>query len=305
MAFEAAAGYGNLPNGNWSPIIYSKKVLKFFRTVSVVDEVTNTDYAGEIKNEGETVKIIKEPLITVRDYRRGKKIEPQDLNDEELSLVVDQAKEFSFQVDDIESAHSHINWSALAESSGAYALKDAYDTNILQYMYDNGTTNAGVGVQGTEKTVGYGAANNFTPLDYVLRFKRLLDENDAPEMGRYFIAPPAFYEALVREDGKLIDMQVTGDPESALRNTKIGYRKLHGFMMLTSNNLPVDSSSDPIVLAGHVSAVATATTILKSESFRSHDFFGDVFRGLLVFGRKVLRPEALFSGVCTIGDVDS
>lgn len=304
MAFEAAAGWSNLPNGNWSPVIYSKKVLKFFRTISVVEEITNTDYAGEIANEGDTVKIIKEPLITVTDYRRGKQGESQALNDEVLTLTVDQAKMWQFAVEDIEKAHSHINWAAGAESSAAYALKNDYDQNILQYMYDNSTTNAGVGVDGTEVTIGYGASNNFSPMDYVARFARLLDENDIPEEGRYFVAPPAFYEKLVGEDGKLIDVSVTGDPESALRMKKVGSRPLHGFMMFKSNNLPTDTSGDPIFLAGHRTAVATANSILKSESFRSQDTFADVYRGLHVYGRKVLYPEALFSGVATIGDVD-
>ena len=65
MAFPASGGYSNLPNGNWSPVIYSQKVLKFFRTASVAEDITNTDYAGEIENFGDTVKIIVEPTITV------------------------------------------------------------------------------------------------------------------------------------------------------------------------------------------------------------------------------------------------
>ena len=39
----------------------AKKVQKFFRTASVVEDITNTDYAGEIENFGDTVRIIKEP----------------------------------------------------------------------------------------------------------------------------------------------------------------------------------------------------------------------------------------------------
>ena len=31
MAFSTAAGYANLPSGNFVPAIYSQKVLKFFR----------------------------------------------------------------------------------------------------------------------------------------------------------------------------------------------------------------------------------------------------------------------------------
>ena len=65
MAFSTAAGYGNLPSGNFVPVIYSQKVLKFFRRASVAEAITNTDYSGEIENFGDTVNIIKEPTITV------------------------------------------------------------------------------------------------------------------------------------------------------------------------------------------------------------------------------------------------
>jgi hypothetical protein len=90
MAFASAAGYDNLSNGNFTPVIYSQKVLKFFRRSSVAEAITNTDYAGEIENFGDTVKIIKEPSITVSSYTRGSVVNTQDLTDAEITLSVDQ-----------------------------------------------------------------------------------------------------------------------------------------------------------------------------------------------------------------------
>ena len=66
MAFKTAAGYGNLPNGNFSPVIYSKQDQLAFRKTSVVENITNSDYFGEIANMGDSVKINKEPEITVK-----------------------------------------------------------------------------------------------------------------------------------------------------------------------------------------------------------------------------------------------
>ena len=131
MAFSTAAGYDNLVNGAFVPSIFSQKVLKFFRRSSVVEAITNTDYAGEIENFGDTVKIIKEPTITVSAYQRGATLNPQDLTDTEINLTVDQGNAFSFRVEDIEERHSHLNFESLATSSGAYALKRQYDFNVL------------------------------------------------------------------------------------------------------------------------------------------------------------------------------
>ena len=52
MAFASAAGYGNLPNGNFSPVIYSKQVQVAFRKAAVCEAITNNDYFGEIAQMG-------------------------------------------------------------------------------------------------------------------------------------------------------------------------------------------------------------------------------------------------------------
>ena len=134
MAFQTAAGYGNLPNGNFSPVIYSKQVQLAFRKAAVAEAITNNDYFGEIANMGDSVKIIKEPEITVKEYARGAQITPQDLDDEDFSLTIDKANYFAFKVDDIEEAHSHVNFQSLASDRAAYRLADQYDQDVLGYL---------------------------------------------------------------------------------------------------------------------------------------------------------------------------
>ncbi len=96
MAFAKASGYANLPNGNFSPVIYSQKVQKEFRKTSVVEDITNTDYTGEISQFGDSVRIIKEPDITVSTYARGTTLATQDLADADFTMIVDQANYFQF-----------------------------------------------------------------------------------------------------------------------------------------------------------------------------------------------------------------
>ena len=97
MAFKVASGYQNLPNGNFSPVIYSQKVQQAFRKSSVAESITNNDYFGEIANFGDTVRIIKEPEITVKAYSRGTTVTPQDLDDEDFNLVIDKANYFALR----------------------------------------------------------------------------------------------------------------------------------------------------------------------------------------------------------------
>ena len=307
-----ASGYQNLPSGNWAPAIYSQKVQKFFRRASVVEDITNTDYAGEIENFGDTVNIIKEPSITVNDYARGQTVNTETLADDQIQLTVDQGSYFAFKVDDIEERQSHVNFEALATSSGAYALKKNYDFNVLKAIYDGASTSAAN--TGTDGSPIDGDAAVDTLVDVMSAAKTVLDGADVPEENRWFVAPPAFYQQLRKAGAKVVDQSVMADGSaSAMRNGMITDRPLFGFRMYSTNAIAVSSgsaanktfgsagSNEYAFLYGHQSAVATANHIAKTELIRDPDSFSDIVRGLHVFGRKVLRTEAVYSGVITIG----
>ena len=149
MAFSSASGYNNLPNGNFSAVIYSKKVQKSFRKSSVCEDITNTDYLGEISSFGDSVKIIKEPEITVSTYARGTTVAAQDLSDADFSLVIDQANYFMFKMDDIETAHSHVNFMDLATDRAAYRLRDTFDSEVLGYLTGWELNNSNVWIRRT------------------------------------------------------------------------------------------------------------------------------------------------------------
>lgn len=134
MAFQTAAGYNNLPNGNFSSVIYSKKVQLAFRKKTLVGDITNNEYFGEIAGQGDTVRIMKEPEVTVKPYARGGQVTAQDLDDEDFSLVIDKSNYFAFKCDDIEEAHSHINFMDLATNRAAYRLADQHDQEVLGYL---------------------------------------------------------------------------------------------------------------------------------------------------------------------------
>ena len=344
MAFTSAAGYGNLPNGNFSPVIYSKQVQLAFRKSAVCEAITNSDYFGEIANMGDSVKIIKEPEITVKAYARGTTITPQDLDDEDFSLTIDKANYFAFKVDDIEEAHSHVNFQQLASDRAAYRLADQFDQDVLGYLTGfkqsaihgtpdtvNSTVNGSVAVStaGTDELLSsmkidandFGgsagdalalqprtggatdstpAAGDTFPLTVIARMSRLLDQQNVDSTGRWLVVDPVFMELLKDEDSRLFNADFGG---SGLQNGQVS-TQIHGFTVYTSNNLPSvgtgpsftgtnSSTNYGMIVAGHDSAVATAEQINKTETYRDPDSFADIVRGMHLYGRKILRPEAL------------
>ena len=292
-------------NSFFLPSIYSKKVLNFFRKSSVVEAITNTDYAGEISAYGDSVKIIKEPVISVSDYTRGQDTTPTKLTDQELTLVVDSAKAFKFIVDDIETKMSHVNFKEVASSSAAYALKDSFDAAVIANMFsglsasspdhvlgaDSGTALA-ANVYDGAGSVDIGQDSETDPLNLMARMARLLDEQNVPEEGRWFVAGPDFYEQLGQSSSKLLSVDFNAG-QGSIRNGLVSSGKLRGFDMYKSNNIAATSNATGKVLAGHMSSTATAQTIISTEVLRDPSSFGDIVRGLHVYGSKVLRDEAL------------
>jgi len=352
MAFAVASGYTNLPNGNFSPVIYSKKVQLAFRKSTVVGDITNSDYFGEIANQGDTVKIIKEPEISVSAYARGTTVAAQDLTDADFSLVVDKANYFAFKMDDIEEAHSHVNFMDLATNRAAYRLADQHDQEVLGYLsgyaqsalhgvadtvnttvngtkanstagsdellaankldmsdFGNITTTPSAGTTGDSIPVGArlpGATALPTayvsPTMLVARMGRLLDVQSVDKAGRWIVISPEMMEVLMDEDSRLLNADF-GD-SGGLRNGLV-LNNWNGFRVYVSNNLPsvgtgagttgttAQDDNYGVIVAGHDSAVATAEQINKTETYRDPDSFADIVRGMHLYGRKILRPEAL------------
>ena len=352
MAFAVASGYTNLPNGNFSPVIYSKKVQLAFRKSTVVGDITNSDYFGEIANQGDTVKIIKEPEISVSAYARGTTVAAQDLTDTDFSLVVDKANYFAFKMDDIEEAHTHVNFMDLATNRAAYRLADQHDQEVLGYLsgyaqsalhgvadtvnttvngtkanstagsdellaankldmsdFGNITTTPSAGTTGDSIPVGArlpGATALPTayvsPTMLVARMGRLLDVQSVDKAGRWIVISPEMMEVLMDEDSRLLNADF-GD-SGGLRNGLV-LNNWNGFRVYVSNNLPsvgtgagttgttAQDDNYGVIVAGHDSAVATAEQINKTETYRDPDSFADIVRGMHLYGRKILRPEAL------------
>ena len=343
MAFKTATGYGNLPNGNFSPVIYSKKVQSAFRKTSVCEDITNSDYFGEISNFGDTVRIIKEPEITISEYARGTQVTPQDLQDDDFTLVVDKANYFAFKIDDIEEAHSHVNFESMASDRAGYRLKDQFDQEVLGYLSGfkqsslNSVASAANDVKsGTDpistagsdgllssmllthgdfasggtaaNSVAMSASNSSavaTPLGILNRMSRLLDQQNVDRDGRWVVVDPIFAEELNDENSKLLSSDFASGNPDILRNGRIISGMIRGFRVYMSNNLPSvgtgagtiatggSGSHFGVIVAGHDSAVATASQVEKVETYRDNDSFADIVRGMHLYGRKILRPEAL------------
>ena len=305
------AGTSGQTNEFFVPEIFSKKIQNFFRKSSVIEAITNTDYAGEISAFGDTVNIIKEPTITVAAYTRAASTATQFLTDQELTLVIDKANSFKFIVDDIEERLSHVNFASVGASSAAYTLKDTMDSEVLTTMFAGVSTsspdhrlggdgNGAVSTSfGTNDPLDMGnGSSELSPLKIMARMARLLDDSQVPEEGRWFVAKPEFYEELADTDSKLMSSDFN-QGDGGVRNGLVASGQIRGFSLYKSSNVPAVSGTNSTgqCLGGHMSSTATAQSILNIETLRDTNSFGDIVRGLHVYGRQVLRDDAIIKAV--------
>ena len=344
MAITSASGGFT---GNFSPIMYSKQAQIALRKAAVTNAITNNSYFGEIANQGDVVRIQKEPDVTVNALQRHTAISVQKLADEDFSLTIDKANYFAFKMDDIEEQFSHVDFVSLAADRAAYKMADSLDTDVLSYM--SGYTTAGVKISAVSGTAQHPTGSNLTgefltanhlkkgdfssittsgaadhsiplatrlpgltaiptatvtPLTVIARMARKMDTANVDSRDRWLVIDPIMVELLKDEDSRLVNADFGGNGE--LMNGLVA-NNIHGFKVYVSNSLPSkgtgagtagtanQDANFGVILAGQMEAVASAEQINKVENYRDPDSFADIVRGMHLYGRKILRPEALVS----------
>jgi len=300
MAYPIAAGTRNIGSDlmRYIPVLYTGKMLVKYYDSSVLTQITNTDYEGEIKKHGDTVYIRATPDMTIRDYRKGQALVNDQPESTAVSLLIDKGKYWSFVSEDLDKVQTDLkgyinDW----VKDGSEQMRITVDTTVLQDIYSDASAynignsagyrsgNIPLGTTGTPVSL---SKSNI--LDYILGAGVALDELNVPDMGRYMILPPRIAGLIKASDLK--DSSLTGDSKSILRTSVLG--TIDRFTIFNSNLLATYSAdSATYCLFGHKDATTFATQLVSSKVQDNPDGFGMLHRGLQVFGYKVVKPEAL------------
>jgi N4-gp56 family major capsid protein len=272
------------------PEIWSAKILVALRNKLVYASLCNRDHENEIQSAGDTVHITSIGEVATRAYTELTSISWDEVADTQVDLLIDQKRYFAIKVDDVEKKQA-LPFLDEATRSAAYGLADNADAVVSAAMY--------AAVNGTGNDYGAFVADKSDKNAYELlvELSTILDRDNVPDDGRWVVVPPEIY-AVLKLDNRFIDASASADAGTALRNGFIGMAA--GFTVHKSNQTPDPTSGTYAVLAGHPIATAYADQILETEAIRLQDFFGDGVRGLHVFGRKVVRPEALAYASVTV-----
>ncbi|MEE4562789.1 P22 coat protein - protein 5 domain protein [Paenibacillus polymyxa] len=264
---------------NFIPTIWSARLNESLKKNLVYGNVVNTDYEGEIKGQGSTVKINSIGAITIGNYDKVAGIgNPQELDATQKTLVIDQAKYFNFQVDDVDAAQANVNLLDGGIVEASYGLANVVDQYLAGFYTE----------VKAENTMGNDTApivpTKDTAYDLLIDLGVLLDENNVPESERFVVVPAWYYGLLLK------DARFTKDP-NIIRTGYVG--DIDGMTVYKSNNVPNTAGAKYKIIAGHKSAISFAGQVDSVEAFRPEKQFSDAVKGLQVFGAKCIKPEAL------------
>jgi len=301
MAFATSPGHTTY-TGNFIPEIWSGKLIENFYDATVLSAISNTDYEGEIRNMGDTVNIRTTPEITIKTYVKGQTLAVENPDKPKLQLLIDKGEYFACVEDDVDEVQSDIammdQWSKDASERMKIKIDQRVLTDLLTGVHasNKGQTagaisgNIDLGVAGTPE-----ALTTSNVIGKIVDMGTVLDEANCPEQGR-FLCIPAKMAGLIKQSD-LKDASITGDGNSPLRNGRLGM--IDRFTVYVSHNL-YKNGSEFSVIAGHTMGFTFASQMTNMETIRSETTFGNIIRGLQVYGYKVVKPEALATMIVTV-----
>ena len=312
MAFPLASTpwAGSHPNppysGTFIPELWSVRMIAKYYAATVLSEIANTDYEGEIRNFGDTVHIRQVPDITVRNYTIDQALAVDRFSAPKISLLIDRGKYVHMAINDVYRAQSDINLFEMLTTAASNELRIEIDRDVLGGIYsgiaaaNRGNTagilsgNVRLGAAGSPLVVktNPSAVNEVDPLRLILRLNLVLDEYNVPREGRWCVIPPWMAQLLKPSDLK--DASLTGDRRSPLRTGLIG--AVDATNLYISTLLPTATESGKTVnyiFAGYRDGISFASQLTKVEDLPNPTDFGILARMLQVYGFKVTKPEAL------------
>ena len=270
------------------PEIWSQKLNYMLSKECVMLQCVNRNWEGEIKNQGDKVKIITPADVTISTLSTSN-ITYSELEPTSQDLVIDQKKFFAFKINDVAKVQANADIMEAHLKNAKKAIEEVQDAYILS-LHTGVDSNNIVGSETSavtlDKTTIY---SKFVELALCLK-----NSNAVSSGGRPWVVINPTIESYLLQSSEFIGAHNVAD--ETLREGAIG--RIAGMDVLVSTNL-TDVSGKYYVLAGTNEAITFASQLAKIESLRDKDSFSDLVRGLYLYGAKVVQPKALAKMVVT------
>lgn len=261
---------------NFIPTLWSETLYSELKKNYVGVKLSNREFEGTIRGEGDRVKICGVGPVTVFDYSKNTDMPAAEvLSDNERTLIIDQAKGFNFFLDSIDLVQSKKGLMQAAMKEAADALADVAD----QYIYS--LTDPSV------VTVTNNAATSVSILDTISEARKILMEHSVPNSAKISLeVSPAVEQKLV-----LAKVLRSTDNAEDLGRGYIG--KFMGFDIYVTNNITANDQGAYRCVARTGRAIAFAEQVNSVKAYEPELRHGDAVKGLHLYGAKILYPKEM------------
>ncbi len=273
------------------PEIWSQKLNNMLEKDCVMLQCVNRNYEGDIKNQGDKVKIITPAKVNVSTLSDAaltyKELEPSS-----MELVIDQKKFFAFKINDVAAVQANTDIMEAHLANAKKAIEEVQDSYLLgQHAYVDAAN-----IIGSDETPV--TLDKTTIYEQFVKLALALKNSDAVTGSKrpWVVINPTI-ESYLLQSTEFIGAHNVAD--ETLREGAIG--RIAGMDVLVSTNL-TEVDGVYYVLAGTNEAITFASQLAKVESLRDKDSFSDLIRGLYLYGAKTVQPKALAKLVISAPD---
>ena len=271
------------------PEIWSQKLNNMLTKNCVMLQCVNKNYEGDIKNQGDTVKIITPAEVSISTVTDSA-ISYSELTPTELDLVIDQKKFFAFKIGDIAQAQANQSIMEAHLQNAKKAIEEVQDSYLLGFHSNVPSANF-VGTEDSPVALTTASIyEQFVSLALKLKNANALTNNQKP----WVVINPTIESYLLRSPEFISAFNVA---DETLREGAIG--RIAGMDVLVSTNLTA-TASKYYVLAGTNEAITFASQLSKIETLRDKDSFSDLVRGLYLYGAVAVQSNALAKMIVTV-----
>ena len=292
------------------PTVWSKKFKDVLDPALVFRNCVNTDYEGEIKQQGDTVRVNTIGPVTIAPYTKNTvNLTPEVLQGAGQPMTITEADYFYFALDDVDKAQINVSVMEKAMKRASFGMKESIDTFIGTTIAagvheDNILETSGTTSSSTSNPIVVGnGAGDVDAYTLLVNLATRLNKANVPAGDRFVVVNPDFV-ALLLLDARFTNFATSGALDTIKSGSSAGgemggtlpsvLQTLTTLRMYVSNEIPV-SGSVYTILAGYTGATSFAAQIPEGqpEAFRLQTGFADAVRGLQLYGAHVFEPAGL------------
>jgi len=264
---------------NFIPTVWSESMLRALDTAYIGVANCNREFEGDILEKGSTVKICGLEPVKIGNYFKNSDLdEPETLTDTYRELVIDQAKYFNFQIDDVDQAQASPRLMELAVKNAANALATVAEQHVYALNCH------------AHYSIDIDNASVDNVINYLIDARTLLLRENVTDASDIVIEVSPEIAGLILK----AKIGLSTDNTDALDNGCIG--SIGGCKIYVSPNIPV-CNDDAVPYAQCIArtkrAVAFAEQLSEVEAYRPERRFADGMKGLHLYGAKIVYPKEM------------